>query len=69
VTLTVEDPSGAAIEYTLAGGTVTKESDGIFYREVVAAAPIGTWNYQWLGAGTVKALDEGSYRVIVSRLT
>lgn len=69
VALTVQDPSGAQTEYTLAGGGVVKESTGIFYREITAAAPVGTWVYQWLGAGAVKALDEGSYQVIPSRLT
>ncbi|MCC6192061.1 MAG: hypothetical protein IT318_23780 [Anaerolineales bacterium] len=69
VTLTVEDAAGVEMAYTLAGGGVTKESDGVYYREMTAAAPLGVWNYQWLSTGTVKALDEASFRVIASRLT
>jgi len=58
VNLKVRDPSGNVDSFSLAGGTVTKETTGNFYRDVFLDEA-GQWWYEFFGSGTVLAADEG----------
>jgi hypothetical protein len=58
VDLRVRDPSGNISSFSLAGGTVTKQSDGNFYRDIFLDEA-GQWWYEFFGSGTVLAADEG----------
>lgn len=69
VTLTLQAAGGAPTVYTYAATEITRESTGVYYREITLAAPIGRWNYRWEGTGAVKAVEEGTYTVEASRLT
>lgn len=58
VTLTVVPPTASSTAYTYAGGTVTKSTTGVFYRDLTPDAP-GEWRIRWVGTGTVAAVEEG----------
>lgn len=62
VTLTVTTPAGVATSYTFAGGTVTKASTGIYYRNV-AVSEAGKWSYQWTATGAVADVATGTFTV------
>ncbi len=62
VTLTVTDPSGTATVYTWAGGTVTKDSTGVFHKDVTCSAA-GEWQYQWTGTGAASDTTVGTFTV------
>jgi hypothetical protein len=54
---------GAATQsYTYAGGTVIKDATGVYHVDVSPTTE-GTWDYRWIGTGTVQAADEGAFRV------
>lgn len=62
IQLQTEDPSGNEDSYTFAGGTVTKDGTGIYYRDVTLDEA-GTWTYRWKGTGAVIAAWEASFDV------
>lgn len=62
VSLTVTAPSGGATVYTLAGGTVTRDSAGVFHKDV-ACSEAGEWTYQWVGTGTATDTTVGTFSV------
>lgn len=71
VTLTIVKPSGAQLVYGWpsagADGTLTRESAGRFYTDVVIDQS-GTWWFRLAGTGAVTAASEGSLRVQRSRV-
>lgn len=54
ITLSVTDPAGATTSYTYGAAQVTRESAGIFYRDVTINAA-GAWRFKWTGTGNVVA--------------
>lgn len=66
ITLTVEDPSGTETSYTYSSD-VQKTSTGIFYYDLTLGNTLGVYNYEWVGTGTVKAINEDSFRVVARR--
>jgi hypothetical protein len=63
VTLTVTDPSANAAQYTYAGGTVTRVSEGQ-YRKQVTTDEAGTWIVAWAGTGTVVDSKTDRFQVV-----
>lgn len=62
-TLKYEDPSGN--ETSVASGSLTAGGTGI-YSYVITTDESGAWSYKWTGAGTVDAIDEGTFYVLNS---
>jgi len=62
VTLKVKDSDGTISTYTYSGGTVTKLSTGIYYKDVTVSND-GIWYYKFESTGTVTAAKEGSFEV------
>ncbi len=52
VTFKVRTPSGVTTSYTYAGTTVTKESTGVFYKNITLSEA-GIWACALVGTGTV----------------
>jgi len=65
VVLQVRDPSGNIDSYSLAGGGVSKQDTGNFYRDVFLDQS-GQWWYEFFGSGTVLASGEAYLEVIRS---
>lgn len=66
VTLQVENPAGTVTSYTYAGGTVSKNSTGVFYKDVALDAA-GEWGYRWVGTGAVAVTGEQLVTVLVTQ--
>lgn len=62
VSLTVTSPSGVVTTYTFAGGEVTKDSTGV-YRRDIACTEAGIWRYVWTGTGTASDVQRGEWTV------
>ena len=63
VTLVVTDASGNTEgTYTYAGGTVTKSSTGVYYKDL-AVDEDGVWEYKWTATGTVADVSDGTFTV------
>lgn len=62
VTLLVETPAGVQTTYTYAGGTVTKDSTGVFYRDLALTAS-GQYIARWTGTGAAVAGGEATVQV------
>jgi len=62
ITLKVKTPSGVTTSYTYAGGQVTKQETGIYYKDINLDDD-GMWYYRWEGTGTVIASEEHSLKV------
>ena len=62
VELEVRYPGGNTSTFTLAGGGVTKQSLGLFYRDVFLN-DAGQWWYRFFGSGVVLAADEAYFLV------
>lgn len=66
VTLVVQKPDLTQLHYGWpsagADGTLTNESAGRFYFDVLITAS-GTWRFRLAGTGTVTAASEGSLKV------
>jgi hypothetical protein len=58
----VRDPDGNIDPFSLAGGGVTKQSDGNFYRDIFLDQS-GQWWYEFFGSGTVLASGENYLEV------
>jgi hypothetical protein len=57
IDLDVRDPSGNIGSFTFAGGGVSKQAAGLFFRDVFINEH-GQWWYRFFGSGTVIAADE-----------
>lgn len=62
VTLVVTDPSGTRTTYTYAGSGVSKNSTGVYYRDIPLVLP-GEWSIRWTGTGTVAATKRSTVKV------
>jgi hypothetical protein len=62
VTLKVKDSDGTISTYTYAGGTITKLSTGIYYKDVTVSND-GIWYYRFEGTGSCIAAGENSFEV------
>ena len=62
VFFTVETPSGTQTTYTYAGATVTKDSTGVFYRDLALTAS-GQYIARWTGTGSAVAGGETTIQV------
>lgn len=65
ITLKVQDPSGNEATYTYAGGTVTRHSVGVYYKDLTIDES-GTWYYKYTSTGAVGSADERSFSVDTS---
>lgn len=65
VTLKVKDPSGNISTYTYAAGEITKESTGIYYKDVVLDES-WTWKARYETTGPVETAVEIEMQVEVS---
>lgn len=63
ITLQVKDPGGTTDSYTYAGGTITREATGIYYK-VIDVDDDGVWYYRFSSTGTPKAAREKSFTVL-----
>jgi hypothetical protein len=59
VEMYLRKPNGTVETYTFAGGDVSQESTGKFFRDVFIDSP-GQWWYEFFGSGTVNA-DRETY--------
>jgi hypothetical protein len=62
VALAITDPTGALTTYTWAGGTVTRDSAGVFHKDVTCSTA-GEWQYQWTGTGTASDTTVDTFTV------
>jgi len=62
ITLLVTDPSGNADSYTYGAAQITKESTGIFYRDLTVDEA-GEWQTRFTGTGAVVAVVQRRYAV------
>ena len=62
VTLKVKDPDGTITTYTYAGGTVTKTSTGLYYKDV-SVSNDGVWYYRFEGTGACQSAAEAQFKV------
>jgi hypothetical protein len=62
VALAITDPTGAVTTYTWAGGTVVRDSAGVFHKDVTCSTA-GEWQYQWTGTGTASDTTVGTFTV------
>lgn len=61
----VKDPSGNVDSYSLAGGTLTRSSLGLYYKDI-SIDESGDWFYRWEGTGAMEAAEETNFIVEVS---
>ena len=57
IELDVRDPSGNTLSYSYAGGTVSRETTGKYFRDIFVGDS-GQWWYRYFGTGTVITADE-----------
>lgn len=62
VTLKVKDPSGTTTSYTYAAGELTKDSTGVYYKDVTPD-DVGAWTYRFIGTGAAAGVDEATFEV------
>ena len=62
VTLKVKNPAGTTTTYTYALTTVTRDSLGVFSKQVTLDS-VGTWRSRWEATGAVIAAQEGALTV------
>ena len=62
VSLLIETPAGVQTTYTYAGATVTKDSTGVFYRDL-ALTVSGQNIARWTGTGSAVAGGETTIQV------
>lgn len=67
VTLTVWTPAGVSTSYTYAGGTVTRDSLGVFYRDV-PVAEAGRYVLRWTGTGAAAVVEDSIIAVRRARV-
>jgi len=59
ITFKLYTPNGTTTTYTYGGGTVTKDSTGIFSKQYTFDSE-GTWRWKWVGAGNAAAARAGT---------
>jgi hypothetical protein len=67
VTLRIRRPDGTVEVFTYAAAQITKDATGSFFKDYTPPA-IGRYSYRWEGTGTVKAADEGQFKVLESNV-
>lgn len=67
IELDVRDPGGIITSYDFAGGTVSKETTGKYFRDVFVARS-GQWWFRYFGTGTLIAADE-KYLIVERQVT
>lgn len=73
VTLKIKKPDGTVVTFTYPA-SIAKDSVGNYHYDymppTIAADPsaIGKYTWRWDGTGTVKAADEGSFKVTASEV-
>ena len=67
IELDVRDPSGITTFYDYAGGNVSKETTGKYFRDIFVSSS-GQWWYRYFGTGTVIAADE-KYFIVERKVT
>lgn len=63
VSLAVTTPAGVTTTYTYAAGTVTKDSTGVYYREVTLTAR-GAWEARWDTTGNPALTERQTLEVV-----
>lgn len=67
VSLTVTDPTQAAVTYTFAAGQITRNAVGDYQKDI--ACPIdGEWTFEWAGTGTASDVVAGTWTVFETAL-
>lgn len=62
ITLKVKDPDGTITTYTYAGGSITKDSTGVYHKDL-SVSNDGVWYYRFEGTGTCQAASENKFIV------
>lgn len=65
VTLVITDPAGTAATYTYALAEITKDSAGVYHKDVSCASTLSgtlTWQYVWIGTGTATDVVAGTWQ-------
>jgi len=62
ITLDIINPANEQVNYTYAGGDLTKDSTGTYERNVTFDSQ-GTWRWRWAGTGACTAACEDSISV------
>lgn len=61
VSLKVKAPGTALATYTYAGGTLTRSSTGVYYKDISTTTTGGLYRYYWTGTGTAAAAGYGEF--------
>jgi hypothetical protein len=67
VTLVITDPTGTATTYTYAATEITKDTTGVYHKDIPCTAA-GTWQYVWIGTGTATDVVAGTWTVVSTAL-
>jgi hypothetical protein len=67
VELYIRKPNGTVETHTLAGGGVSQETTGKFFRDIFVDSS-GQWWYEFFGSGIVNADNENYFEVPISVL-
>jgi len=67
VSLVITDPSGTATTYTYALAEITKDSTGVYHKDIPCSTA-GTWQYVWIGTGTATDVVAGTWSVVSTTL-
>lgn len=62
ISLSIMDPAGAVTTYTYGAAQITKDSTGVFSKNISLTTE-GNWKWRWVGTGTVVAAEEGEVYV------
>lgn len=62
VALTLTSPTGTATTYTYAAAEITKDSTGVYHRDVTCSEA-GEWVYRWVGTGAATDTTIGTFTV------
>ena len=63
ITLEILAPDGTKTTLTYAAADVTKSATGVYYYDLALDAA-QTWEWRWIGTGTVAQADQGSLWVM-----
>lgn len=69
VTLKVKDPSGTSSTYTYAAAQVTRDSLGVYRKDIDTALKPGKWLYRWESTGQYQAAGDNAFIVRPSPLS
>lgn len=62
VSLTLTTPDGTETTYTYAATEITKDSTGVYHKDVTCSAA-GQWSYKWVGTGAATDTTVGTFTV------